>query len=640
MIIGTAGHIDHGKTTLVKALTGVNTDRLKEEQARGISIELGYAYTPLPNGDRLGFIDVPGHEKLIHTMAAGASGIDFGLLVVAADDGIMPQTHEHLAILNLLGVGRGAIALTKCDRVDQDRIAQVSAQIRALGAGSFLEGAPVFPVAAVDDRHKGIEQLREHLQEAARRVGGSQSQGLFRLAVDRVFTLTGHGTVVTGTVHSGTVLADDGTDLRLMPANRPVRVRSIHAQNEPAPEGHAGQRCALNLAGVSRNEIKRGDWIADARCFSPTRRVDVHVQLLADLEESLKAWTPVHVLVGASHHTAHAVPLSADSITTGQTGWVQLVFDQPICVMPGDRYIIRNAQANRTLGGGLVIDPEAPDRKRRSMGRLAWLEAVHRVLSGDDMQGLLEDAPYGLSEARLVRIVGRDLKELPAPTGAHWMAAANGAQYRTLVSNQRLQELVQKVQLALDNFHERWPEEPGPDSGRLRRMALPACPDSLWPALREHMLQQGLIQRNGPWLHRPGHQVSLSVPETELADQLLPRLYAGQFDPPWVRDLARELQKEEEVVRRLLRRLVRQGQLFQVVNDLFYHREQIARLAHLVAQLDPQGVRAATLRDATGLGRKRAVQILEFFDRVGYTRRLRDRHVLRPDSASFWLKLS
>ena len=384
MIVGTAGHIDHGKTTLVRALTGVDTDRLKEEKARGISIELGYAYTPLDNGDVLGFIDVPGHEKLVHTMAAGASGIDFGLLVVAADDGVMPQTREHLAILSLLGVARGAVALTKADRADAAQLAAARDGIAALTAGTFLDGAPVFELCAARAGDAGTERLRRHLHEAAQALGQRRDDGLFRLAVDRVFTLAGHGTVVTGTAHAGLARAgDESADLRLMPAGERLRVRGIHAQNRPSETGAAGQRCALNLAGIDKNAIARGDWVADARCFLPSRHVDVELTLLpggeadaAGAAGTVRAWTPLHVHIGAARHLAHAVPLSAETLAPGQSGWAQLVFDAPVCAMPGDRYIVRNAQATRTVGGAACSIPmrrtASGARRRGCNGCARW----------------------------------------------------------------------------------------------------------------------------------------------------------------------------------------------------------------------------------------------------------------------------
>ena len=634
MIVGTAGHIDHGKTTLIRALTGVDTDRLEEEKKRGISIQLGYAYTPLPDGQILGFIDVPGHERLVHTMVAGATGIDFGLLIVAADDGVMPQTREHLAVLQLLGLQAGAIVLSKADRADAARIESVKAELQVLVQGSFLDNAPIFVVDALSDDKPGLEALREHLHAQAMQSTKQDGQGYFRLAIDRVFTLQGHGTVVTGTVHDG-VLDLDGPamDLRLMPRGTPVRVRSIHAQNQASRQARAGQRCALNLGGIDVQDIERGDWLADARCFLPSSRIDVELSLLDKDIPALRTWSPWHVHMGAAHLTAHAVPLDGESLQPGQTGKVQLVFDRPICTMTGERFILRNAQASETVGGGIVLDPNAPDRKRRSTTRLAWLDALAQWTRGGPLEGLLAQAPYGLDEATLLRLSGGSQQGLSAPTNARWHTGSRPQSQPILLSDARLEALCQHIESVMLQFHERNPDEPGLSNSRLRRMAAPTMPDAIWQLLTEYLLAEQRLARQGAWLHTPGHRVTLSPEDEALATALLPLIEAGRFDPPWTRDLAKETEAPEEQTRNVLRRLVRQGELFQIVHDLFYHRRQIAVLANIVKELHSgQGVSAAQFRDATGLGRKRAIQILEFFDRVGYTRRVRDRHVLRGEA--------
>lgn len=640
MIIGTAGHIDHGKTTLVRALTGVNTDRLKEEQTRGMSIELGYAYTPLTNDDILGFIDVPGHERLIHTMVAGASGIDFGLLVVAADDGVMPQTREHLAILGMLGLAHGAMALSKADRVSAARCAEVQNEITQLVAGSFLAGAPVFTVSATLPDDPGVNALRNHLHRSAQALAQRNTRGLFRLAVDRVFTLKGHGTVVTGTVHGGVLhVDDDSLDLRLMPSGQKLRVRSIHAQNQPSPTARAGQRCALNLGGIDKAAITRGDWVADARCFVPSRNVDVQMRLLPEAGD-VSTWAPVHIHVGAAHYLAHAVPLSAPTLRAGDSGWVQLVFEQPICAMPGDRYIARDAQARHTIGGGVILDPNAPQRKRRSPERLAWLEAVASTQSKNGLSALLQRAPHGLDEDELLRLLHHRPNEEP-PAGALWVAAKGGQRSRRLILQSRWDFLADHVLQTLANFHERFPDEAGVDTARLRRMAWPALPPDVWQALSDTLQEEGRLARNGPWIHLPGHAVALTSQESEYSLKLLPLLDAGRFDPPWVRDLARELEIDEQEVRHTLLKLMKSGQIYQVVRDLFYHQNQVAILAGLLRDAcGNEGVTAAEFRDLIGVGRKRTIQILEFFNRAGYTRRIQDRHVLRKDSATVWQQLS
>jgi selenocysteine-specific elongation factor len=637
MIVGTAGHIDHGKTTLTRALTGVDTDRLKEEKARGISIELGYAYLPLDGGGTLGVVDVPGHEKFIRTMAAGVTGIDCALLAIAADDGIMPQTREHLAILDLLGVRRGAVALTKCDRADAARVEQVEREIRALLAATPLAGAPLFRTSAATPGDAGVAALLDWLRRLEASLPRRDEARLFRLGVDRVFTLPGQGTVVTGTALAGSVGVGD--TLVLAPAGRQLRVRAIHAQNRAAERGRAGQRLALNLAGAAREDIERGDWLVDPRMSACSERVDAVLTLLPDAGAPLKAWSPVHVHVGAAHRLANLVPLDGELLEPGRRGRVQLVFAQPLHTVPGDRFVIRNAQATQTLGGGAVLDPFGAARKRRSAARLAWLDALAGfVAAGDPAAGdpaagdpaaLLRASPSGLAGAELARLTQLPLERLALPADTLRLPLPGGD--ALLADPAMLAPLQDKVLAALADFHARQPDEAGPELWRLKRMAAPELGDALWTGLAARMLDTGLLARSGRSLHLPGHSVALGEADLALAARLLPALEAGRYDPPWVRDLARECALAEETVRQLLRKLARAGQLSQVVPDLFYHPAPLAELARIVAALPD--AQASSFRDATGLGRKRAIQILEFFDRVGYTRRVRNSHLLRPNAS-------
>ena len=629
MIVGTAGHIDHGKTTLVRALTGVDTDRLKEEKARGISIELGYAYAPLDNGDVLGYIDVPGHERLVHTMVAGACGIDFALLVVAADDGVMPQTREHLAILELLGVVRGAVALSKVDRVDGQRLRQVQADVTAALASTALSSAPIFPLNAAAPDDPGTLSLRRYLHDAAAHMPARRDERLFRLAIDRVFTLAGHGTVVTGTVFSGHVCVGD--TVVVMPADTPVRVRSIHAQNRASDSGHAGQRCALNLAGVEKSSIARGDWLADPRALAPTTRLDVRLRLLAESKLRVSQWSPIHLHLGTTHRVAHVVLLESNRLSAGESARVQLVFDTPVCAMPGDRFIARDAQATHTIGGGVVIDPFAPSRKRRSPERLRYLDALERMIAGHGLAPLLQQAPYGVKMSDLVRMMGYAPEQIPLPSDT--VVVGVGHEPFVLLAG-HWHTLRERALTALRDFHTRVPDEPGPDVGRLRRMALPELPHALWRALIDELARERIVMRSGPWLHLPEHTVRLSQDDQALAQKLQRLIVAGHFDPPWVRDLAAAVREPEERVRQVLRKQVTLGTVYQVVHDLFYDSERIGELANVVAALAQEhgAVHAASYRDSVGLGRKRAIQILEFFDRIGYTRRVSDSHVLRTEA--------
>lgn len=636
MIVGTAGHIDHGKTTLVRALTGVDTDRLPEEKARGISIELGYAYTPIEQGNVLGFVDVPGHERFVHTMLAGATGIDLALLVVAADDGVMPQTREHLNILTLLDIGEGAIALTKIDAVSESRVGEVEREVRKLVASTQLAGAPIFPVSG--RTNAGVGALRRFLEECARQHRASIDEAHFRLAVDRSFTLHGIGTVVTGTVHSGEVRV--GADVVIAPDGRTARVRSIHAQDRDAELGTVGQRCALNLAGVARDHVKRGDWIVAPATALATDRFDARLTLLADERKSLRSGATVHVHVGAAHVSGRVVLLRAtpeadldrDAIAPGKSRLVQLVLHTPIAAWHGDRFIVRDASATRTIGGGQVLDPFAPARYRRSPERLAVLAALEKEPAAARLEALLEQASLGVDLKRFARAGNiRNLDALVRPLRAR---RVTGDSSDFAIGVDRWQALQRRAEEILAAFHIAHPDELGPDNARLKRMAFPRLDDALYRALVADLIAAGRIERGGPWVHLPGHSNAPSAQERALLETILPRLLDAPFDPPWVRDLAKNTAQPESLVRPALMRASKRGEIFQIVRDLFYHPVAVRDLAALASKLQQADgeVRAAAFRDLTGLGRKRAIQILEFFDRVGFTRRVQDRHLVRADS--------
>ena len=629
MIVGTAGHIDHGKTSLVRALTGVDTDRLKEEKARGISIELGYAYTPLAPGCVLGFVDVPGHERLVHTMVAGASGIDLALLVVAADDGVMPQTREHVAILMLLGITRCVVAITKTDRVDSARTRTVTSDVRALLETAGLADPPMFLVNATDPDDAGVAALRTYLHAAALEAAPRSAERLLRLAIDRVFTLAGHGLIVAGSVCSGQISIGD--QLVLLPAGRHVRVRSIHAQNQPADRGYAGQRCAVAVVGAELSEVSRGNWLVDPRACQPTSRIDVRLRLLPGGPPELAVWSTVHVHLAASHQLAHVVPLDDDRIKPGDVAYAQLIFETPVCALPGDRLIVRDAQAAHTIGGGFVLDPYPPSRRRRSPQRRQYLQALHDFIDNGSLAPVLERAPYGLTTGELVRLTGFAPEHLPVPEDAMLIDVPPE---QVVVLSSHWQRLCARTLDALTEFHARAPDEPGPDVGRLRRIALPDASASLWRRIVNELVRDGLVCRRGPWLHLPDHTVRLSDEDQALIARLQPLIVAGRFDPPWVRALAAAVGAPEERVRDVLRKQALEGGVCEVVHDLFYDRQRIEELAALAADLaQAEGaLTAARYRDIVGLGRKRAIQILEYFDRVGYTRRQHEAHVLRPDS--------
>ena len=642
MIIGTAGHIDHGKTTLVKALTGVDTDRLPEEKKRGISIELGYAFlTPPGGGEPIGFIDVPGHERLVHTMLAGASGIDLGLLLVAADDGVMPQTLEHLAVLCLLGLPQAAVVLTKVDRVDVARRGQVAAQAQALLAGSSLAGAPLFELSA--HTGEGVGPLRDWLlaqAEAPPRHRQTADAAAFRLAIDRAFTLDGVGTVVTGTVHAGQVQVGD--ELQLQPAAEaaPWRVRSLRAQGREVARAEAGQRCAVGLAGLAKEAVQRGQWLVGGGAVSLSERMDVALNVWPGEARPLRSGTPVQVHLGAASGMGTVAVLHAgqaaaavDALAPGEQGWVQVVLRQPMGAWHGDRVVLRDASASRTLAGGRVLDPCAPARYRRTPERLAELAAWARPTPAERLQGLVAAAAQGLDLARWACAEGLGDTHRPTPPADALLSQPAG----WALAGERALALQARVLAALQAFHDKAPEELGPDAARLRRLAAPRLPEPLWRAALAGWREAGVVGQRGSLVHLPAHGVRLSATEERIAQKVAPALQAVGAEGAWVRDLARGAAEPEPLMRTTLSRLAQRGELHQVVKDLYYPLATLQGLAQLARELGRRDgeVKAASFRDATGLGRKRAIQILEYFDRVGLLRRVGDSHRLRSDSQLF-----
>jgi selenocysteine-specific elongation factor len=627
VIVGTAGHVDHGKTSLVKVLTGVDTDRLKEEKARGISIELGYAYKALRDGNVLGFVDVPGHEKFVDHMVAGATGVDFVLLVIAADDGPMPQTIEHLDIVEILGVREGAVAMTKVDRVDAARRAECEGQIRDLLAASSLAEAPIFPVSNVTG--EGLEALQAHLASMAARAAERRPGEGFRLAIDRCFTLDGVGTVVTGTVFSGEVQVGD--EVMVTPAGTSARVRSLHAQNRASTAGHAGERCALALAGVARDAIARGEWIVAPRLHAPTARFDARLRHSAREATALRHWSAVHLHLGAEHVLARVALLEGESLAPGADALAQIVAERPIGALAGDAFVLRDASGARTLGGGRVLDPQGRERHRRAPERLEVLRKLEAPTPRLRLEALIESTDTGLDLKRF--LVSNNTTEAALDLGPEVVRVRDGDS-DIVIGAATWSALRARFVDRLAAYHAERPDDMGPDLGRIRRMAFPREEPAVLQAVATALLASGEIARSGPWWHLPSHSIRLSAREETLAQRILPLLQERGYDPPWVRDIARDLAVPENEVRTLMRQLGRRGDVFAVVKDLFYARDAVARLAAIARALEEEHgmVRAAEFRDRTGIGRKRAIQILEFFDRVGFTRRLRDAHKLRGDS--------
>ncbi|CAG8868284.1 Selenocysteine-specific elongation factor [Pseudomonas fluorescens] len=632
MIVGTAGHIDHGKTALLQALTGQAGDQRQEERDRGMTIDLGYRYAALEqDGPLTGFIDVPGHERFIHNMLAGAHGIDVVLLVVAADDGVMPQTREHLAIVELLGIPQALVAISKCDRVEAPRIAQVQADVTALLAHGVYAGAPQFAVSSVSGA--GIDALRQALLQVQDRVQARSVAGGFRLAIDRAFAVTGAGIVVTGTALAGRVNVAD--TLLLGKTGKPVRVRGLHAQNQAASTALAGQRVALNISAerLALEQIHRGDWLVAEWLHAPGTRIDIEMKLLPGETRPFTHFSAVHVHLGTQDVTARVALLQGETMRGGERMFAQLLLNAPLQAVHGDRLVLRDQRAERTLGGGKVLDPFAPSRQRRSEARLRQLQVLTDALSLEQaLPALLDAAPGGLDPQRLERQFNRLRGDWRMPGNSVVVATRQGP---LLFARGHWESLRQQVLEQLALFHEQEPDQLGPDRDRLRRFAALALERPAFISLLDELLSGGEIAASGPWLHLPDHRVRLTDAQTEAWAQLEPLLLEGQFDPPWVRTLAGTLGLAEADVRLLMRKLARLGLVHQVVRDLFYPEVTIRRMAELLVQQSDgtQVVQVAVFRDMLGIGRKRSVQILEYFDRIGLTRRVADQRHVRPDNA-------
>ncbi|XOV88768.1 MAG: selenocysteine-specific translation elongation factor [Pseudomonadota bacterium] len=626
MIVATAGHVDHGKTRLVHALTGIETDRLLEEQARGLTIDLGFAYTNL-GGTRVGFVDVPGHIRFINNMLAGVAAVDFALIVIAADDGPMPQTIEHLAILNILGVTRGVIALTKVDRVDPTRLAAVQREISELVSGSPFANLTVIPVSS--ETGEGIGALANLLSEAGEQQSRAEDHAGFRLAIDRCFSMKGAGLVVTGSVFSGAVA--EGDEVFVLPSGSPARVRGIRRQNEPAGSGQAGDRLALNLAGaaITRAGIHRGDWLA-SRSFAPSSRADMMLTVLPSETGPLRHWTPVHLHAAASHVTGRVAMLDQPRIEPGETGLVQLVLAQPVNLWAGDRIVVRDQAASRTIAGGSVVDPRSPKRGRARPERIAVLHA------------LLETAP----QQRLARLLATsgttvdltdyaDAFNMTLTDARAQLAAAGGTLLgeKWGIAGDALDRIAATLTTGVIQWHREHPDSTGVTAAQLRR-TLPTLPDiNIVPLVLERLVAAGQLAKAGGGYAIPGQKAVLGAPEARLLERVHPILMRTGVQPPVLHDLARELGMPVGAVEKLLSNCARLGFLVRPVANRFFLPESFEHLRDLAAKLAGESATGTftvkEFRDAANIGRNLSIEILEYLDRTGFTVRLGDTRKLQ-----------
>jgi selenocysteine-specific elongation factor len=641
MILATAGHIDHGKTALVRALTGIDADRLPEEKRRGLTIDLGFAYASLPDGTELGFVDVPGHERFLPNMLAGVLSIDRVLLIVAADDGPRPQTLEHLDILELIGIAEVTGVITKIDRVPEERRAAVEAEVTALLAEAGYEGSPIFGVSSLSG--DGIAALSEHLSQTAHTVdlarAARPAAGQFRLPIDRAFSLPGIGLVVTGTVAAGE--AAPGDRLVLSPRGIEVRVRGIHAHNRPIERAGAGERCALNLAGTfpEGGEPRRGDWVIAPALHLPTSRIDCRLTVSRSAPNSLRDGLPVHVHLGTEDIVGRAAVLGARSIAPGDSGFVQVDLEHPVGALWGDRIVLRDHAARHTLAGGRALDPLPPRRGRSRPERLMALAALGEPDPGDALEALIETSGIvGLTRFALVRNLPQSEIEALAEAGGIRCVGAGAT--ALAVGAERLARLGDSLAAALAQMHAAQPDALGPSRAALFRRLRGEAPEAALDAALAELQAAGRVVRDGAVLRLAEHQPRLSRDDERLWGQVHPLLGTGDLRPLRVRELAAELSLPPEPLTRFLKRVERFGRVAQVAPNRFFLPETVERLAEVareLAEASPEGrFTAAEFKDRSGIGRNLTIEVLEYLDRIGVTRREGDtRTVLRATAAVF-----
>jgi selenocysteine-specific elongation factor len=636
VIIGTAGHIDHGKTSLVKAITGTDADRLKEEQRRGITIDLGFAYWPQPDGSSIGFVDVPGHEGYIRNMLAGVTGIGALLLVVAANEGIKPQTREHLAIAALLGITSGTVALTKTDLVDGRMVARRIEELRMLLAGTPLALADIFPVSTFSG--EGLDDFKRALLSLV--VKDNQSKGRpFRMPVDRAFTVKGTGTVVTGSVQAGHVQIDDR--LILSPSGQEVRVRGLHAQNRVQSGAQWGDRAAINLSGLAKQDIHRGDVLVASALHRPTQMLDVSLRWAEGEGTAKSGRLSVHVHGGTGAWTGRLMPFAdADGTPFGR-----LKLDRPAPLWGGDRLVLRDATAMRTIAGAVVLDINPPLRQYRRSDRSHLLALIARKGPLHGLPQLLATAPHA------VCLEDYAADNALAPQALHPVIMAENLLHLRLGNHGYLFDpgiyltVVRHLKQALESHHQSAPDQAGLSGQRLRLLLPHRLTSPAFLAVADHLIKRNEIAATGAMLRMPDHVPRLTA-EHEALWKILRPLLSGEdrFKPPKVNELALLLRRREDTLRGLLKRLARRGDVDEVVVDHFLLRQTVADLADAAvetARASPDGwFNAASFRDKIGIGRKMTILVLEFFDRQGLTIRKADlRRIDQRNTKMFGAKI-
>jgi selenocysteine-specific elongation factor len=631
-IVGTAGHIDHGKTALIRALTGQETDRLKEEQERGISIDLGFAYFTLPDGTRAGIVDVPGHERFIRNMLAGAHGIDLVLFTVAADDGVMPQSEEHLDILHLLGAGRGIFVITKADLADEKRLSEVREEIELLAEGTVLEGSPILPVSSLNGA--GLEDLRAEMTRQLYGFQARRATGLFRLPLDRVFVIKGHGKVVTGTAMGASVRV--GQKLRVLPADEEVRVRSIQVHGEAVENAGLCQRVALNLTGAEKLELKRGDVLADERLQLVTTRLDARLEIRPAAKRPLKNNQRVRLYIATAETLARVFVLDeAGEIAPKKSGLVQMVLKEPVTALAGDRFVIRDETNVRTLGGGVVLNAMGR-RARKPLDRYVEdLNALGAPFGPSVVEAMLDlQDSLALTPPRIAQLFNTPLSEVDAALhDARFLKLSLGDE-EGFATAAKWNELKRVAIDILAAHHRAEPLSPGLDMESLRRRLPYEVSARSFRTLVDRLMRETDIVREESILRLKSHRVQLGGKTGLIADRIDELLTQAGYHPPDLKQLAELLKlapAELPHLRTVLSAMEREGRVIKIATDLYFGKApfESAKL-QLTERLAADGeITAATYRDLLNASRKYAIALLDHFDHSGVTTRVGDVRRLR-----------
>ena len=624
MIIATAGHVDHGKTELVKALTGIDTDRLLEEKARGLSVDLGFAYHTLPDNTILGFVDVPGHDKFIRNMLAGVAGIDLGLLVVAADDGVMPQTREHLAILSLMEIRQYIVALTKIDRVSSGRVYDVADQVDRLLTAQGHEGVTIYPVCAPENQ--GIGELMKALKSRVKAASAAwTAEHHFRMSIDRVFTLKGVGLVVTGMVFSGAVRK--GESMTLSTDGSQVRVRGIRAHNTARNGAKAGERCAINIAGRGLNKevVRRGNWLMHPSLYAPTRRIDVEVKVLASETGPLKHWTPTHLHIGADHLSARVAVLSGGSIPAGGQGLAQLVVSRDAFAVHGDTFVLRDQSAQRTIAGGRVIDPFSPKRGRARPARIAALNAMQHRNVTDALRALTDGSETGVLLTPFSVAYNLPAPRLDMLIDRLSLRRVGQQSKQRVFCETQWHRLGAKVVGAVKGFHRSKPMSPGASVKDIQLALSPHIETSILEVLLGTLVEEQRLNSRGTRFHLPSHNIRISVRDQQLLDRVAPKLAPRSGTPLSLHQAAADLKVDLETLEMTLKTASRLGKMVLIGKNRYAPTHFVAKLGvvaeRLAANSADRCFTTAEYRKQTTLGRNFVIDVLEYFDQIGFTER-------------------